>query len=201
MNSKESIQTKEKGNFLKLLTYVPLVVFWVGVSLSSVSGEPFYEINGYYLGATPEELGVAIASDLNFDKKYYEFQGKGVRLFFVRHKDNLRSYRIIGEIAGRQDQEIKSIVAKLKEKYGTPKRQNIKTTTIRRKPKMNIETSVKNRAVWKISESQEFFAEVESRRIVLELIDHNPENIKTIDRPDSLSNEGFMLDEGWDPDY
>ena len=66
---------------------------------------------------------------------------------------------------------------------------------------MNIETSVKNRAVWKISESQEFFAEVESRRIVLELIDHNPENIKTIDRPDSLSNEGFMLDEGWDPDY
>jgi hypothetical protein len=180
---------------------VPLLVFGIGVCLSGVSAEPFYEINGYYLGATPEELGVTIESGLTFEKKYYEFQGKGVRLFFFRHKDNLRSYRIIGEIAGRQDQEIKSIIAKLKEKYGTPKRQNIKTTTIRRKPAMNIETSVKNRIVWIISESQEFFAEVENRRIVLELIDHNPENIKTIDRPDSLSNEGFMLDEGWDPDY
>ena len=86
MSSRGSQQTKEKGSFLKLLTYMPLVAFWVGVSISGVSGEPFYEINGYYLGATPAELGVKDDSDSTLEKKNYDSSGNSVRLFLSATK-------------------------------------------------------------------------------------------------------------------
>ena len=72
---------------------------------------------------------------------------------------------------------------------------------MRKEPQLVHKTTVKNKAVWKTSESQEFFAEVEAISIVLELIDHNPEKINIIQKPDSLNDEGFIIDDGWDPDY
>jgi hypothetical protein len=202
MDRKVSKQPKEKGNFLKLLFFILLVALCgMGINLSSASGEPFFEINGYYLGATPEELGVTVESDAAFEKKYYESSGDGARLFFVRHKDRLRSYRIIVEISAKRPPQIQEILSQLKKKYGIPKMQLIKTSSVRKEPMLTYRTTVNNKAVWKISESQEFFAVVEPRRITLELIDHNPEKIKIIQKPDSLSDEGFMIDDGWDPDY
>ena len=61
MSSKEGKQIKKASTLQKLYVYVLLIAFIVGVNFSNVSGEPFYEINGYYLGATPEELGVAVS--------------------------------------------------------------------------------------------------------------------------------------------
>jgi len=73
-------------------------------------------------------------------------------------------------------------------------------SSVRPQNQMKYSTIVKNRALWNISASQDFIAEVESHRIVFELIDNNPQHIKAINKSDSFDDEGFTI-EGWDPDY
>lgn len=159
-----------------------------------------YQINGYYLGATPEEVNVRVDIDPLLEEKYYEVETKNeARLFFVRVRDNLRLYRIVKE-EGTKPNNVKLILDSLKAKYGTPDKQQIKTSSVRPKRQMNYVTTVKNRAIWNISETQEFIAEIESKRVVYELIDHDPENVKASPKPGSSSDEGFTI-EGWDPDY
>ena len=166
---------------------------------SHVFAANVFQINGYYLGATPEELGVTVESDLNLEEKFYEAEENGVRLYFVRVQDRLHVYRIVKEEPVNQN-TIKSVLDKLKAQYGTPDRQQIKTSSVRPQNKMEFRTTVKNRAVWNISESEEFITEVESNRIVYELIDHDPEQIKGINKPDAIGEGEFSAD-GWDPDY
>jgi len=158
-----------------------------------------FQISGYYLGATPKELGVAGEGDLNLGEKFFETEAKGARLFFIRVQDSLRLYRIIKE-ESTNEENIKSILEILKGKYGPPDKQQIKTSSIRPKYRMKYVTTAKNRAIWKISESQEFIAEIESNKISYELIDHDPENIKPPQRQGDLKDNGFGF-EKWDPDY
>lgn len=182
----------------RILLLAAVVLLVTGLGPFAWCGEIF-QINGYYLGATPEELGVTIESDLSLEEKFYEGEANGVRLFFVRVQDRLRVYRIVKEETVNQN-TIKSILDKLKAQYGTPDKQQIKTSSVRPQNKTAYKTTVKNRALWDVSESQEFIAEVESNRIVFELIDHNPEKIRIINKSDSLGDGEFTV-EGWDPDY
>ena len=164
-----------------------------------VNSEPFYQINGFYLGATPEELGVQGEKDFTLEEKYHEVGTNGVTLFFIRVDNRFRVYRIVKEEPS-EPKRTKLILDSLKEKYGTPDKQQIKTSSVRPQNQMKYSTIVKNRALWNISASQDFIAEVESHRIVFELIDNNPQHIKAINKSDSFDDEGFTI-EGWDPDY
>jgi len=158
-----------------------------------------FQINGFYLGATPDQLGVTVDADPMLEEKYYETEANGVRLFFVRLKDRLHVYRIVKE-EGAVQGNLTALLDNLKAKYGTPDKQQIKTSSIRPQNQKNYRTTVKNRAIWSISEAQEFIVEIESARIVFELIDHNPEAVKIIKKSDMPEDEGFTV-EGWDPDY
>jgi hypothetical protein len=60
--------------------------------------------------------------------------------------------------------------------------------------------SIKNKAIWNISETQEFIAEIESKRVVYELLDHNPEKSKPQQKA-GAGEGGELSTEGWDPDY
>ena len=51
-----------------------------------------------------------------------------------------------------------------------------------------------------VSETQEFIAEIESKRVVYELLDHNPEKNKPQQNV-GAGEEGELGTEGWDPDY
>ena len=88
----------------------------------------------------------------------------------------------------------------LKVKYGTPDKQQIKTSSVRPKNRASYITTVKNKAIWNISETQEFIAEIESKRVVYELLDHNPEKSKPQQNV-GAGEEGEFSTEGWDPDY
>ena len=180
----------------KLLFFCLLLIFSLWQQVHST---PFYQINGFYLGATPEELGVKGEKDFTLEEKYHEVETSGVSLFFIRIKDRFRVYRIVKEET-TDPKRTKSILDSLKEKYGTPDKQQIKTSSVRPQNQKKYTTIVKNRALWNISASQEFIAEVESHRIVFELIDHNPQHIKSINQSDSFDNDGFTT-EDWDPDY
>jgi len=182
-------------------TIVPIFILFLqlfGLWQHAVGAEVF-QINGYYLGATPEEIGVTVDSDLALEEKFYEAETNGVRLFFVRVQDRLRVYRIVKEETTKPN-NIKSILSRLKSKYGTPDKQLIKTSSVRPKYKKDYSTSIKNKAIWNITDSQEFIAEIESERVVYELIDHNPEKFTLIQRPEATGEGGFTV-EGWDPDY
>jgi hypothetical protein len=181
--------------------YVAIIILLSSIlgSWQHVNGAEVFQISGYYLGATPEELGVTVESDLTLEKKFYEAEANGVRLFFVRVQDRLRVYRIVKEEATNQN-SVRPILDNLKAKYGMPDKQQIKTSSVRPSNERRYKTTVKNRALWNISESQEFIAEVESSRVVFELIDHNPEKVKIIKKPDSMGDGEFTV-EGWDPDY
>jgi hypothetical protein len=159
-----------------------------------------YQIDGYYLGATPEDLGLTVEEDTEFKEKYIEFETGGVLLFFVRAEESgkLLLYRIVKEqqIKGA----INSVLGNLKSQYGTPDKQQIRTNSVRPKKNISYVTSAKNRATWKISETQDFIAEVEKNRVVYELLEHNPENISIpslSQDPEEESPGGG----GWNPDY
>ena len=156
-----------------------------------------YHINGFYLGATPEDVGVIVEVDPEEDKKFYEVEEKGVRLFFVLVEGSFRVYRIIMENAVKQE-GIKSIVDSLKARYGAPDKQQIKSVSMK-SYKGNLKTSIKNRAIWYISDSQSFIAEIESKRVIYELLDSQPEKIRPYSGFESLDSEDFSGD--WDADY
>jgi hypothetical protein len=157
-----------------------------------------FRISGYYLGATPEELGVK-DDDFSLDEKFCETETNGVHLFFIRVRNRLRAYRIIKEEAARQE-NIKEILENLKARYGPPDKQQIKTSSDRPKYQMEFITTIKNRAIWNISAHQEFIAEIEDKKVVYELIDNNPENIEPAQKNDTPGGEEFS-DENWNPDY
>ena len=162
-------------------------------------GSRSFRINGYYLGATPEELGVKVESDFGLDDKFCETEINGVQLFFVRVRDRFRAYRIIKEEPARQE-NIKEILENLKARYGPPDKQQIKTSSDRPKYQMEYITTIKNRAIWNISAHQEFIAEIEGKKVVYELIDSNPENIEPAKRNNASGGDEFN-DENWNPDY
>jgi hypothetical protein len=158
-----------------------------------------YQISGFYLGATPEEISVKVEIDPVLEEKYYEVEKNETSLFFVRVKGKLRLYRVVKEETIKPN-NMQITLDRLKRKYGTPDRQQIKTGSVRPKFQKDYKVTVKNRAIWNIDESQEFIAEVESNRVVYELIEHDPEKIKLIKRPDGADDEGFTI-ENWNPDY
>ncbi len=88
----------------------------------------------------------------------------------------------------------------MKARYGTPDKQQIKTASVRPRNKASYTTTVRNKAIWNISETQEFVAEVESKRVVYELLDHDPESIKSPQNTETSENGGTST-EGWNPDY
>ncbi len=180
--------------------YVSIIILWLLILgfWQHVNGAEGFQISGYYLGATPEEIGIKVESYLTRDEKFYETEANDVRLFFVRVQGTLRVYRIVKEVAAKQE-NIKSILEGLKEKYGIPDKQQVKTTSIK-SYKGGINVSVKNRAIWNIAESQEFITEIESKRVIYELLEHEPEKIKPSQKPEFKDGEGFII-EGWDPDY
>ena len=160
---------------------------------------PAYQISGFYLGATPEELNIKVEIDPLLEEKYYEVETSGVRLFFVRDQKTLRLYRIVQEQAINPN-KVRTVLDNLKAKYGTPDKQQIKTSGVRPKNSARYATIVKNKAIWTISETQEFIAEIESKRVVYELIEHNPENIKPVQKIEAPENGGLST-ESWNPDY
>jgi hypothetical protein len=158
-----------------------------------------YQIDGFYLGATPEELNVKVEDDLSLEEKYYETEADGVLLFFVKVKGTFRLYRIVKEQPIKPE-KIKSVLDNLKARYGTPDKQQIKTSSTRPQNRAQYITTVKNRAVWNVSETQEFIAEIESKRVVYELLDNDPENIKSSRKQDVREGEDFGA-EGWEADF
>ena len=108
-------------------------------------------------------------------------------------------YRIVQEEAIKSN-NVNAVLGKLKARYGIPDKQQIKTSGMRPKNRANYTTTVKNKAIWNISETQEFIAEIESRRVVYELLDHSPENIKSPEKTEAPEDERLGT-EGWNPDY
>jgi len=157
-----------------------------------------YQISGYYLGASPDQLNIKIETDQMLEEKDYEVEANGVLLFFIKVRGTFRLYRIVKEQNIKPD-KVKSVLDDLKSRYGTPDKQQIKTSSSRPQNRSRYTTTVKNKAIWNISESEEFIAEIESTRVVYELLDHNPEQSKS--RQKGSSDEGGLDAEGWDPDY
>ena len=81
-----------------------------------------------------------------------------------------------------------------------PDKQQIKTGSVRPRNRKAYTTIVKNKAIGNISETQEFIAEIERKRAVYELLDNNPENIKSSENTEA-SEGGELRTEGWSPDY
>ena len=188
---------------MKLIGKIYVVMFAWGLFLGSIAlaAEPAaYEINGFYLGSRARDFGVTFDTSKHFpDDKYYEAESKGVRLFYVRIKKEFRLYRIIKEQKITPDR-INATLKKLIKKYGTPDKQQIKTVSVRPKNQRKYNTAAKNKAFWNINETQDFIVEIESKRVVYELVDKDPEKIMTAKKP-APGEEGFTVDEGWDPDY
>ena len=157
-----------------------------------------YEINGFYLGANVEDLRITLKGSEFPDKKKFEAETKGTQLFVVRVKKEIRLYRIIREQKISPDR-INATLKKLIRKYGTPDKQQIKTVSIRPKYNKKYDTIAKNKAFWKINETQDFIVEIESERVVYELIDHDPQKTQKITKP--TPDDDFTVDENWDPDY
>jgi len=108
-------------------------------------------------------------------------------------------YRIVKEQA-IEPNKVNSVLNNLKKRYGMPDKQQIKTGSVRPRNRKAYTTTVKNKAIWNISETQEFIAEIESKRVVYELLDHNPEKSKPQQNV-GAGEEGELGTEGWDPDY
>jgi hypothetical protein len=160
---------------------------------------PAYQISGFYLGATPDDVGVTVEIDPEQEEKYYEVEVGGVLLFFIKVQDTLRLYRIVKEQA-IEPNKVNSVLNNLKAQYGMPDKQQIKTGSVRPRNKRAYTTTVKNKAIWNISETQEFIAEIERKRAVYELLDNSPENIKSPESTEA-SEGGELRTEGWNPDY
>ena len=45
---------------------------------------PAYQISGFYLGATPDDVGVTVEIDPEQEEKYYEVETGGALLFFYK---------------------------------------------------------------------------------------------------------------------
>ena len=188
---------KKYKHFFKTTILLTTILFCILFLWQPVYGAAAYQISGYYLGATPEDVGIIVETDPEREEKFYEVEEKGVRLFFVQVEGNFRVYRIIKENSVKQE-GIKSIIDELKAKYGAPDKQQIKSVSMKSyKGKLN--TSIKNRAIWNITESQSFIAEIESKRVIYELLDDQPEKVKLSPGFESLDAEGFSGD--WDSDY
>ena len=108
-------------------------------------------------------------------------------------------YRIVQEQA-IEPNKVNSVLNNLKKRYGMPDKQQIKTGSVRPRNRKAYTTTVKNKAIWNISETQEFIAEIERKRAVYELLDNNPENIKSSENTEA-SEGGELRPEGWNPDY
>ncbi len=205
MKAKDDIMYwTKKATGISLISKTMVALFaWLLVVCGSIvmaASPASYEINGFYLGSNARDFGISFDSSGYFpDEKYFEEESKGVRLFFVRIKKDLRLYRIIREQKITPDR-INATLKKLIKKYGTPDKQQIKTVSVRPKNKRKYSTSAKNKAFWKINETQEFIVEIESKRVVYELIDHDPEKATKGTKPTPGDN-GFTIDESWDPDY
>jgi len=186
--------------FSRYNAYVSIIILLLQILglWQHANGAEVFQISGYYLGATPEEVGVTVESGLTVEEKFFEVEAEDVRLFFVKVQGRLRVYRIVKEEGVKQG-SIKPLLDNLKAKYGMPDTQQVKTNS-KKSYKGGVSISVKNRAIWNISESQEFITEIESKRVVYELIDHSPEKIKSVKRPDSMG-DGEFTGEGWDSDY
>ena len=157
-----------------------------------------YQLSGYYLGASLDQLNIKIEIDPLLEEKEYEVETNGVLLFFKKVRGTFRLYRIVKE-QNIKPNKVKSVLGDLKSKYGTPDKQQIKTSSIRPQNRSRYTTTVKNKAVWNISESEEFIAAIESTRVVYELIDHNPEQSKP--RQKGSPEKGELDTEGRGPDY
>lgn len=181
-----------------------LMLLFGGIFVGSVfclhaESGPIYQISGFYLGATPDEINIQVEIDPLAEEKYYEVDASGTHLFFIKVNGTLRLYRIVKEQAINPN-KVRSVLDNLKTKYGTPDKQQIKTSSVRPSNRKSYTTTVKNKAIWSISETQQFIAEIESKRVVYELLDHNPENIKPPEKTEDSEEAGFSA-EGWDPDY
>jgi hypothetical protein len=177
--------------------------FWFGQPVNAADA---FQIKGYYLGATPEELGVTVDIDPDEQAQSLEAIGTGnVSIFFVRVGEQLRAHRIIKEeVVNKEDMQ--STLKKLKEQYGIPEMQHIEASYIKKSPKiMKYELISSNRALWNITESQEFIAWIEQGRIVYELLDHDPSNVKVRSKPSSTDEDEPKGDEpggdGWETDF
>jgi hypothetical protein len=166
-----------------------------------------FQIKGYYLGATPAELGITVDSDFDQEEQSYEVVGAGnVSLFFVRVGDKLRVYRILKEeVVSKENME--STLNDLKVKYGVPEMQHIEASYFKASPKiMKYTLSATNRASWNITESQEFIAWIEQGRILYELLDHEPQKVKTVPKPASTAEGEEPVGDkpegdGWETDF
>ena len=194
------IFTTNKFSSMPLIIVLLLCGFLLNLGLWQYAKcAPTYEISGFYLGATPEKLSIKIEIDPQSEEKYYEVEASGVLLFFIKVEDTLRLYRVVKEQAISSN-KVKSVLDNLKARYGTPDKQQVKTSSVRPKNRASYTTTVKNKAIWNISETQEFIAEIESKRVVYELLDHDPESIKAPQNTEAPENGGTST-EGWNPDY
>ena len=188
---------------MKVTGKVLVVLFALGLFLGSTvlaAGPVAYEINGFYLGSRARDFGITFNTANYFpDEKYFEAESKGIRLFYFRTQKEYRLYRIIKEDKITPDR-INATLKKLIKKYGTPDKQQIKTVSVRPKNQRKYNTSAKNKAFWKINETQDFIVEIESKRVVYELVDSDPEKVTKATMP-AQGEDGFTIDESWDPDY
>jgi len=89
-----------------------------------------YPRSGYYLGASLDQLNIKIEIDPLLEEKEYEVETNGVLLFFKKVRGTFRLYRIVKE-QNIKPNKVKSVLGDLKSKYGTPDKQQIKTSSIR----------------------------------------------------------------------
>jgi len=86
--------------------------------------------------------------------------------FFLKVRSTFRLYRIVKE-QNIKPNHVKSVLDDLKAKYGTPDKQQIKTSSIRLQDRSHHTTTVTNKAIWKVSESEEFIAEIKARGLYM----------------------------------
>lgn len=170
-----------------------------GLDRHYARGAAQFEIEGYFLGATPQELNMKIENDPRADGRYHEAEAGGVKLFFVKVQGRFQLYRIIKEQDIKPD-TVLTVLDNLKARYGTPDSQQIKTRSIRPQNRTNYVTTVRNRAVWNISGTQEFIAEVESTRVVYELLDKDPENVRSSKKTEAPGGDGSRSKD-WKADF
>ena len=99
-------------------------------------------------------------------------------------------YRIVKEQA-IEPNKVSSVLNNLKKRYGMPDKQQIKTGSVRPRNRKAYTTTVKYKAIWNISETQEFIAEIESKRVVYELLDNDP--MKRVSSNRGIPGPGSLL--------
>jgi hypothetical protein len=167
-----------------------------------------FQVKGYYLGGTPEDFGVSLDNEEISDENTSQVMTPNfVNLFFVRVGENFRVYRIIKEEVveeGKMDAALED----LKTSYGIPEFQHIEAAYLKANPtKMKYVLSAKNKATWKISETQEFIAWIEKGRIVYELMDHDPQKYQIVSKPEvkekaePKEEEEAPKEKSWESDF